>query len=102
MNSGKVTVMAIFRAKPGKEEEVKQSLLALIEATRQEAGCINYDLHQSVDTPGLFMFYENWRSKADLVEHGKSPRLKDFMSKGRELFSEPGEITLWEMISPSA
>lgn len=101
MNRSKVTVMALLRAKPGKEEAAKQGLLALIDATRKEAGCINYDLHQSVDTPGLFMFYENWKSRTDLDEHVKTPHMQDFMRKGRELLSGPAEITLWEMISPS-
>ena len=100
MDGGKLTVMALIRAKSEKEEIVKQGLLALLEPTRKEAGCINYDLHQSVGTPGLFMFYENWKSNKDLDEHLKMPYMKDFMRKGREILAGPPEVTLWEMIEP--
>jgi len=101
MDRGKLTVMALLRAKPGKEEAVKQGLLALLEPTRKEPGCINYDLHQSADTPGMFMFYENWKSKTDLDEHLKMAHMRDFMRNGREVLSGPPELTLWEMIDSS-
>jgi quinol monooxygenase YgiN len=101
MAGGKLTVMALLRAKPGNEEAVKQGLLALLEPTRNEPGCINYDLHQSVGAPGLFMFYENWKSKTDLDGHLKTPHMQDFMRKGREILAGPPEVTLWEMSDPA-
>jgi len=101
MRGSKVTVLALLRAKPGKEEAVRQGLLALLEPTRKEPGCINYDLHQSADTPGMFMFYENWKSKTDLDGHLKMPHMQDFMRKGREALDGAAELTLWETIDPS-
>jgi len=65
----KVTVLALFKAKPGLEEEVKRELMALQGPTRSEEGCINYDLHQSKEDPSRFMFYENWKSQEDLDKH---------------------------------
>jgi quinol monooxygenase YgiN len=38
-----------------------EALAALVETTRLEAGCLNYDLHWSVDDAVWFV-YENWRS----------------------------------------
>ena len=49
---GKVTVIAVHRAKPGKEDALRQALLALCGPTREEKGCLNYDLHVSADDPG--------------------------------------------------
>ena len=54
------TLLAIFEAKPGKEQALKDMLISLIAPTRQEPGCLNYDLHQSQTNPAQFMFYENW------------------------------------------
>ena len=51
-----VTVLALLRAKPGLEEEVKRELMALQGPTLSEEGCINYDLHQSKEDPSRFMF----------------------------------------------
>ena len=41
-----VTVIAHMRAKPGKEQELREALEALIHPTSQEEGYVNYDLHE--------------------------------------------------------
>ena len=55
-----LTVVAIMEAKPGQEVALRQVLLGLVPVTRQEPGCLNYDLHQAADDPGRFLFHENW------------------------------------------
>ncbi len=99
MEAPKLTVVARIRAKPGLEEKVKAELLALVAPTRSEPGCINYDLHQSLDDESLFLFYENWVSRKDLDDHLKTPHLEAFLGKTEELLAEPVEITFWNMIS---
>ena len=99
MADKKVTVVARIRAKEGMEEKAKQELMALVSPTRSEKGCINYDLHQSVENKSLFMFYENWASKRDLDEHLEMPYMKSHMEKASEILAEPADITIWEMIS---
>jgi len=99
MADEKITVVARIKAKPGKEQIVKDTLMALVAPTRSEAGCINYDLHQAADDKGLFLFYENWISKKDLDEHLATPYLKDFLGKAGDILAEPVEITLWKMSS---
>ncbi|MEW6139475.1 MAG: putative quinol monooxygenase [Thermodesulfobacteriota bacterium] len=99
MSAKKVTVLARFRAKPGMEDRVREAVMALVGPTRQEAGCINYDLHRSLDDRATLFLYENWVSKEDLDEHLQMPYLKDFLGKADELLAEPVNITLWEMIS---
>jgi len=94
----KVTVLALFKAKPGLEEEVKRELMALQGPTRSEEGCINYDLHQSKEDPSRFMFYENWKSQEDLDKHLQMPYLKAFREKAGDLLAEPISITLHEVI----
>lgn len=99
MADQKVTIVALIKAKPQYEEKVKETLLNLVSHTRKEAGCINYDLHQSADDTSLFMFYENWKSKKDLDEHFEMPYLKDFLGKAEEMLAEPVDIKFWKMIS---
>ena len=97
MASNQVTVLARIKAKPGLEQQVAEALTALVQPTRSEAGCINYDLHQSFDDKTLFMLYENWTSKKDLDEHLNMPYLRTFLSKAEDVLAQPVEITLWEM-----
>jgi hypothetical protein len=41
-----LTVIARMHAKPGKEQELRDALVALVEPTSKEKGYVNYDLHQ--------------------------------------------------------
>jgi quinol monooxygenase YgiN len=96
--SEKVTVIAHIRAKPGREQEVKQALLGLCGPTRAEHGCINYDLHQAPSDPTLFLFHENWASKNDLDAHSQSAHLQAWRKRATELLVEPTRVTLWTEI----
>ena len=95
---GKVTVIAMVQAKPGKEAEVKKVLLGLRGPTLAEKGCINYDLHQAVDDPAQFMFHENWASKGDLDAHLQSVHLQTWRKRAVELLAEPARVTRWTQI----
>ena len=72
MTENIVTVTAIIKVKPGSEEQAKQVLLQAVTPTRAEAGCLNYDLHQSVSDPTEFLFHENWASEEALKAHADS------------------------------
>lgn len=98
MNAAPLTVVATLKAKPGREAEVRQVLLALIPPTRQEPGCLNYDLHQAIGDPATFLFHENWASKQHLDDHLARPHLQALLARAEELFAEPPQIALWEKI----
>jgi quinol monooxygenase YgiN len=102
MADGKVTVVATFKAKAGMEDTARDAILALVAPTRAEAGCVNYDLHQTTDDPSLFMLYENWVSQKDLDAHLAMPYLKELLEKADDLFKEPVDIAIWQMISEPA
>jgi quinol monooxygenase YgiN len=93
--AGKVTVIAYHRAKPGKEQALREALLKVCGPTRGEKGCINYDLHVSPDDPGLLVFHENWESKEDLDAHLASAHIDAFRMVAPDLLAEPPSITLW-------
>jgi quinol monooxygenase YgiN len=94
-----VTVVANFQARPGKEAELRAALIGLVEPTRKEAGCLNYDLHVSLENPGRFLFHENWTSQALLDAHLQSPHVQAVVQRLDELCSEPPAIVLWDRIA---
>ncbi len=59
----KLTIVANIKANPDKIDLVKGELIKLIDITRAEEGCINYDLHQDNGNPAHLVFYENWQSR---------------------------------------
>lgn len=78
MENKPLTIIAKVVVKEENLGFVKKELIKLIEATRKEKGCINYDLHQDNESPNRFLFYENWESFKLWQEHMKSPNLKAY------------------------
>ncbi len=94
-----LTVVAEMKAKPGREEDLRRALLALIEPTRKEEGCAQYDLHVHTEDPGRFLFYENWASLERLEQHAASPHFRAFEKKSGELLAEPMKIATYARIA---
>jgi len=93
-----ITIIARFRAKAGQESRLDQELQRLLAPTRAEAGCINYELHQSVSDPALFVFYENWASQEALDAHFESPHLQALLKLVPELVDARPDITKWTIV----
>ncbi|MGB5556082.1 MAG: putative quinol monooxygenase [Flavobacteriaceae bacterium] len=85
MSSQQLTITAEIIAKPGKQELVKQSLLNLIPPTLQEAGCMNYDLHQDNKNSNRFFFYENWETREHWLDHNASAHIADHKKRTESL-----------------
>ncbi|MDO6445421.1 putative quinol monooxygenase [Colwellia sp. 1_MG-2023] len=90
----KLTIVANIIANTNKVELVKAELLKLIEITRAEEGCINYDLHQDNENPAHFVFYENWENRELWQKHMANNHLSEYM-KATE--GAVAEFTLNEM-----
>ncbi len=76
----KLTIVANIKANADKIDLVKSELLKLIEVTRAEEGCINYDLHQDNENQAHFMFYENWQTRELWQTHMNNQHLADYMA----------------------
>ena len=92
-----VSVVARMRAREGMAELLGEEAGRLVEPTRSEEGCLNYDLHRGIEDPSVFFFYENWRSQQDLDEHLEKPYLKEFARKLEDIGEL--EITTLHMVS---
>ncbi|MGF1785472.1 antibiotic biosynthesis monooxygenase [Photobacterium swingsii] len=75
-----LTIIANIVAKDDKIDLVKSELVKLINTTRAEEGCINYDLHQDNENPAHFTFYENWTSRELWQTHMANSHLADYMA----------------------
>lgn len=80
-----VNVVATIVAKKGKESAVETVLRGLLAPSRKDPGCISYDLHRNLDTPGVFVFYETWESRELLDKHLETPHLLAWRAKAPEL-----------------
>ncbi len=74
-------VIATLTIQPGSCDTVFQHALPCIEATRQETGCISYDLTQSLTDPDTLIFVERWKDKDALKAHFKQPHMAVWREK---------------------
>jgi quinol monooxygenase YgiN len=68
-------VIAHAKAKPDHVAQVREILTALVDATRQESGCLSYELLQNHTDPTDFVFVERWASAAAEQAHFLTPHL---------------------------
>jgi quinol monooxygenase YgiN len=93
-----VRVVARVIALPDKIEQLKAVLIELIEPTRAEAGCIQYDLLQNTSDPTDFTFVEEWKSTAALETHLTSQHLQKAINQINGLVAQPPDIRRYEQI----
>jgi len=83
-----LSLVAQVKARPGKEAELGQVLRDLVQPTRAEEGCLNYDLHVANDDPGFFVLYENWQTVPLWEQHMGAPHLEAFKGRTDELVAD--------------
>ena len=92
-----IYVIARLNVKP----DMKTALLAAakdcIAATRQEKGCISYELFESVIDPDKLVFVEEWESADYLPAHSKSDHMRAFGRVAVGCLASPAQI---EVITP--
>ncbi|CAM5574590.1 MULTISPECIES: putative quinol monooxygenase [Streptomyces] len=83
--NGPIVLVARMQARPGKEQELRDALPALVAATRQEDGCLTYVPHQGLDDLGLLVMHEVWQSEEHLRAHSGSDHLRRFAELAQTL-----------------
>jgi quinol monooxygenase YgiN len=91
------TLIVILRAREGQETLLEAELRALVGPSRKEEGCIRYDLHRSVDTPGALLLYEVWASREAHTEHIHTPHFLRWNARKDALLASR-EANFWKQI----
>ena len=96
--SNTIRVVAHLTARPDKIAETRAALEACIDPTREEEGCILYELMQNNADQTDFTFVEEWTSDTALDVHLQTPHLKELQSRSDELFAKPPDIRRYTVI----
>ncbi len=94
--SSKISVIAQIRAKSGHEAEAHALLQQLVEPSRQEPGCIQYDVLQDLYYPGSFFTHEQWETEAALDTH--LALHKEGLNKLKALLREDLRISILKLL----
>lgn len=87
-------VIAILTVDPDKKQDLIAAARPAIEATRQEEGCISYDLYESVSEPTKLAFVEEWDNADRLPGHSKTDHMRSFGRVAMQCFTAPPEINI--------
>ncbi len=81
-----VYLIATLKIKPGSLPTIMEAVTPCIRDTREETGCISYDLHQSLTDENTLVFVERWTDKAALEAHFETPHLIAWRDAGGQYF----------------
>jgi quinol monooxygenase YgiN len=98
MSKTVVGVVARIVAKPGSIDVVRDELTSLLEPTRNEPGCILYELMQNDADPTDFTFYEEWTSGEALDAHAASAHIADVFTRLADHLVVPADVRRYAYI----
>lgn len=94
-----IYVTATVTIKPGKEDELVAALTHVAGLTRQEPGCVEYNLHKCTEDPSRFIMIETWRSLEDLQAHLKTEYVQALFAAAEAIVAEPVQVTSWTRVA---
>lgn len=75
-----------------REDRLPQALefgLDHVRRSRREPGCLAHQMHQNVENPSRFFFYEEWADMAALDAHFAVPATRAFAKSLRLIADDP-------------
>jgi quinol monooxygenase YgiN len=92
-----VTLIVILRAREGQETLLEAELRALVGPSRREEGCLAYNLHRSIDTPGALLLHEVWASREAHTAHTYTPHFLRWNARKDALLASR-DANFWKQI----
>ena len=94
-----LVTLAFDAASPEAADRLLAVLAKYVVVSRQESGCRNIDLCQSVTTEGRFVVIEKWDSPESQRTHFDSAEMVDMAKSCEGLLAQKPEIDLLEGLS---
>lgn len=94
-----VIVAGTFRVPPENLDGLWPHLVAVIEATRAEDGCVVYSYGKDALEPGLIRVFEVWRDQAAVDAHFQMEHMKTWQAERAKFGLFDRRITAYEVAS---
>ena len=89
-----IFVFAAVTPKAEHLEAAEAILREAVAASRQEPGCLRYDLFKSVQGEPCFQFFEAYTDQAALAAHAQSAHFQTLKEKITPLLAQPLAISI--------
>lgn len=98
MSEAPIRVVARVNIRPDKVDETLSAFDDLVAATREETGCVSYQVLQNVEDAHEMTFVEEWASAEALQEHFATPHFMALADRVEELLTGPPDIRRYTLI----
>lgn len=80
-----ITIVATLTIKSDFQAPLLEALKKIVDSSRAEEGCYQYDLHHDNRNPMVYVFIERWASQEALDLHNQSEHFTSFaqFTKGK-------------------
>ena len=95
-----IVVVGQFRFPPEQMAAALHAMRKVMEATRAEDGCIEYNYGEDVLDPGLIRVSELWASRAQLDAHMRTPHMAVWQQERNALGLSGRSISVFEAGEP--
>jgi len=93
-----VVLAVTWVAKSGRENQVAELFSKLTSESRQEPGCVMYQVHRHRTEPRRFFIYEQYKDDAALEAHRAAPHFQQYAKKELPGIADRVEGHLFEPI----
>ncbi len=93
-----IHLTAIIKVKPEYRAAISQLLNNMVDKTKREKACLQYDLHQSISDPNIFVFHELWSDQSGLDHHNQQEYIKEFGRFAPSKLQEPVQLYLTQKV----
>ena len=93
-----IKVVAQFFIREDETDKALALARELVQATRPERGCVQYDICQNLENPTHIAFIEEWESQEDLDAHFQTPHFTNLLPKLQAITDREAIITLFNKL----
>lgn len=90
-----IIVLAKIVSKENTLNNIIKEANTLINATRNESGCIEYNLHKSLENKNKLVFVEKWEDENSLKSHLETEHFKVFGNSINDFLVKDVDISIF-------
>lgn len=94
-----IIIAGTINLDPDKVDTAMEAAVAMMKATHEEPGNIEYVFSVDPLTPGTIRIFEKWESDGDLALHFEAPHMAEFQAKVPDLGIIGMDILKYEIAS---
>ena len=99
VKTDEIHIICRLRCEEQNRERVRELLLEYVESSRQEEGCLYYNIFQEKDDLNAFFILDGWKNQTAVDAHVLHPNVLRINALLKPLLSEDLKLTFGQRLS---